>query len=138
MLRMIIYADNPEEYIQYEGKGLAPSMGNIVDMEYRGGLGVEKIEKTGGYIEVMLKVYMINMYCNGSKMELKNEVVNLHMRHNAQRKPQPDFSIVRVSCHGCGGSFDATKNRCCPYCGNQYDAGIDDWTVLDISVSARK
>lgn len=134
LLRMVIYADHPEEFIQYEGKGLAPSMGNIVDMKYRGGLGVEKIEKTDGYIVVKLKVYMENIYFNGSKIMSKDEVVHLHMRHRAKRKAQPDFSIVKVSCHGCGGSFDATKYRYCPYCGSQYDAGIDDWTVLDITI----
>lgn len=138
LMRMILYADDPMEYVQYEGNGIAPSLGNIVDMEYRGGLGVEKIEKVDGYVVVKLKVYMKNMYFNGTKIKSKSEVVNLHMKHNAKWKVQPDFSIVKVSCHGCGGSFDATRNRCCPYCGNQYDAGIDDWTVLDISISAKK
>ena len=30
------------------------------------------------------------------------------------------------------GSFDATKYRNCPYCEQEYNAGRDDWEVLEI------
>lgn len=136
LLRMIVYADNPQKYIQYEGKGLAASFENIVDMEYLGGLGLDGIKQTGEYIEVKLKVYMKNTYYDGRKIKQKGEVLNLQMKHKSSWKIEPEFSIVKVACHGCGGSFDATKDRNCPYCGKEYDAGIDDWIVTDINIKS--
>lgn len=38
-------------------------------------------------------------------------------------------------CPNCGGSFDARKEKCCPYCDQPYDAGIHDWIVTEISRS---
>lgn len=132
LLRMIVYADNPSEYIQYEGTELPASFQDIVDMEYRGGIDVSKIEHTGDYIEVTLKVFMKNTYYVKGKCKKKNDTMYLRMRHHAEWKVEPEFSIVKVSCHSCGGSFDATKHRKCPYCQQEYDAGMDDWTVLEI------
>lgn len=136
LLRMIVYADNPQKYIQYDGAGLAASFGNIVDMEYLGGLGLDGIKHIGEYIEVKLKVYMKNTYYDGGKIKQKGEVLNLQMKHKSSWKVEPEFSIVKVACHGCGGSFDATKEKNCPYCGREYDAGIDDWIVSDISIKS--
>lgn len=134
LLRMIVFADDPMNYIQFEGKELSPSFRNIVDMEYRGGVDVNEIKESGEYIEVTLKVFMKNTYYAKGKCKKKNDTMYLHMRHHAKWKVEPEFSIVKVSCHGCGGSFDATKHRNCPFCQKEYDVGIDDWTVLDLEV----
>lgn len=131
LLRMLVFAENPRDLVQYRGKELAPAYRNIVDMDYRGGLNVTRIEKKGEYIEVTLKVYMKNTYFSKGKFRKKNDTMNLHIRHNCRWKVQPDFSIVKVECHGCGGSFDATKLRYCPHCQKEYDAGRDDWEILD-------
>lgn len=132
LLRMIIFAKDLKDSVQYRGGELAPAYRDIVDMNYRGGLNVTKIEKNGEYIEVTLKVYMKNTYFVKGKCRKKNDTMYVHMRHNCEWKVEPDFSIVKVACHGCGGSFDATKHRCCPYCQNKYNAGRDDWEVLEI------
>lgn len=132
LLQMIVYADDPMNYIQFEGQELSPFFRDIVDMEYRGGVDVKEIKEAGEYIEVILKVFMKNTYYIKGKCKKKNETMYLHLRHHAKWKVEPNFSIVKVSCHGCGGSFDATKQRNCPYCQKEYDAGIDDWTVLDL------
>jgi len=116
LLRMIIFAKDATKSAQYRGGALAESYADIVDMDYRGGLNVEKIEQKGEHIEVTLKVYMKNTYFVKGKCRKKNDTMYVHMRHNVTWKVQPDFSIVKVACHGCGGSFDATKYRHCPYC----------------------
>lgn len=132
LLRMIIFAEDLKDSVQYRGDELAPAYRDIVDMNYRGGLNVTKIEKNDEYIEVTLKVYMKNIYFLKGKCRKKNDMMYVRMRHNCQWEVQPDFSIVKVACHSCGGSFDATKHRCCPYCQTEYNAGYDDWEVLEI------
>ena len=50
----------------------------------------------------------------------------------AEAHADPGFSIHRVSCPSCGGSFDAVYKRDCPYCGNPYDLKKKDWIVQDM------
>ena len=133
LLRMTIFAKDATKTVQYRGEALPKSYADIVDMDYRGGLNVEKIAQKGEYIEVTLKVYMKNTYFVKGKCKKKNDTMFVRMRHNITWKVEPDFSIVKVCCHGCGGSFDATKHRNCPYCQKEYDAGRDDWEVLEIT-----
>ena len=45
-----------------------------------------------------------------------------------RRNPSP--SRHRCGCHG--GSFDATRQRTCPYCGAEYDSEREDWMVTGI------
>lgn len=132
LLRMIIFAKDATQSVQYRGKALAAGYGDIVDMDYRGGLNVVKIEEVGEYIEVTLKIYMKNTYFRCGKCRKKNDTMYMRMRHNMTWKVHPDFSIVKVACYGCGGSFDATKHRNCPYCSQEYNAGRDDWEVMEI------
>ena len=37
-----------------------------------------------------------------------------------------------IECPSCGASFDATKNKNCPYCGNQYEITTDDWALVEL------
>ncbi len=132
LLRMIIFEKDATQSVQYRGGALKPVYADIVDMDYRGGLNVRKIAENGNYIEVTLKVYMKNTYFRKGKCRKKNDTMYIRMRHNTEFKVKPDFSIVKVMCHGCGGSFDATKHRNCPYCNQEYNAGRDDWEVLEV------
>ena len=52
---------------------------------------------------------------------------NIHAIANA------GFSIKNVNCRSCGGSFDATREHNCPYCGNPYHLGNDDWVVIEFN-----
>lgn len=134
LLRWITFAENPLECIQYEGEGVDVNLQNILDMEYRGGIDVKKIDVTEEYLSITLKVFMKNTYYKSGKCRSKNDTMYLQMKHKKSFRVLPEFSIVKVMCHGCGGSFDATKHRNCPYCDRKYDAGIDDWIVTGIRI----
>lgn len=134
LLRMIVFAEQPTECAQYIGSRLAPQLADIVDLEYRGGLGVKKIVQNEKYLEVVLAIFVKNTYYN-RKIKQKNETIIIHMRHSIDFPVAPEFSIVKFECHGCGGSFDATKHEKCPFCGRKYDVAMDDWEVLDIMIS---
>ena len=44
----------------------------------------------------------------------------------------PAFTLLRASCEGCGGSFDAVHQKCCPYCGRKYELKKKDWVLTDL------
>ena len=48
---------------------------------------------------------------------------------------KPGFSITFVSCPDCGGSFDAVRQRICPYCGKEYHMENESWIIEKMSYS---
>lgn len=133
LARIIMLSRNPEDCVQYQGKALGDRFSDIVDVQYRGGIGVRQIKKTTERVEVELDLYLTNTLYSGGKIKQKNEKIRMCMYHNAAFPVDRSFSIAKVQCPNCGGSFDARKEKCCPYCDQVYDAGINDWIVTEIS-----
>lgn len=132
LARILMLSKEPEEFVQYEGKSLSGRFSDVVDIQYRGRIGVRKIQNKNNRIEVELDLYLTNTLDQGGRLKEKEEVVQLSMYHNADFPVDRSFSILKVQCPNCGGSFDAEKGKNCPYCGSKYDAGIDDWIVTEI------
>ena len=68
----------------------------------------------------------------GLKMREKDEKIHFVLEKEADGRDDPGFSIHRVSCPTCGGSFDAMHRIHCPYCGNPYDLKKKDWIIKDM------
>lgn len=132
LARTILFHDDPSECVQYKGEDLSGKFSDLIDLQYRGGMGIQSIRQNHDRIEVVLKLYLTSTVDNGKKITEKDETVRLWMYHRAQSPADPCFSIKRVQCPCCGGSFDATQRKTCPYCDQEYDAGINDWVVTAI------
>lgn len=131
--RMILFHDDLAQCVQYQGADRSHKFDDIVDIEYRGGMGVKSIQQHGDDLEVKLQLYLTTTTDNGKKITQQPENIHITMRHNIRFPVDPTFSIRKVQCTGCGGSFDARTNKCCPYCGREFDAGVNDWVITDIS-----
>ena len=57
--------------------------------------------------------------------------VAMLVRKSAKARTDYGFSIHAIQCKACGGSFDATKEKHCPYCGNEYSI---DGDVVSLAV----
>lgn len=130
--RMILFHDDLSNCVQYTGRDLSHEFDDIVDIEYRGGMGVTSIRQKGEYLEVALRLYLTTTLDDGRKIAVRPETMDITMRHNTNFPVDPTFSIHKVQCPGCNGSFDARTTKCCPYCGRSFDAGIDDWVITEI------
>lgn len=51
---------------------------------------------------------------------------------NITRMEEFGFSVKKVKCSCCGGSFDATRERYCAYYGEPYDMREDGWTIMEL------
>lgn len=130
--RMILFHDDLANCVQYTGGDYSHKFDDIVDIEYRGGMGVSFIRQKGEYLEVGLRLYLTTTLDNGRKITTKPETIRITMRHNTHFPVDPTFSIRKVQCSGCGGSFDARTTKCCPFCGKEFDAQINDWVITEI------
>ncbi len=133
LFRIVAFSSAPESFVQYEGGPLNGLFSNLVDSAYRGGIGIDSLRVEGESLIAQVRLYLTNYYDTGKRVERKDEVIHMRLRHKAAWKVEPGFSIVKVTCHGCGGSFDATRQRTCPYCGAEYDSEREDWMVTGIA-----
>lgn len=131
LLKIMIYADDVRNTPVYDGQGDVPDFSNIVEAVYQGSMGLNKGWVQDGYCYLDLDVYMSDIY-DGERVYRKNDIFRIVVCKNVRKQANLGFSIKKVQCASCGGSFDATRKRICPYCGNVYHMGEDDWVVLSI------
>lgn len=131
MLKMIIFAKEPQELPFYEGKPLGNMFADILDSSYRGAVAFKNFDIQGNYCYVTVDAYMDNVY-DGVRLRNKSEVFRVVMCKNIRIPIQCFFSIKKIHCKSCNCSFDATKQKICPSCNQPYKVWDDDWVIVDI------
>lgn len=132
LLKIMIYSDEYDNLAVYEGAPFPNTFRDIIDVKYRGGLSLSRIYMEGEDCHVELGVYVISTYCNSSGIRERNETYKLHVCKNISQPDDFSFSIREYQCRNCGASFDAAKERRCPYCGSNYHLKENDWVVLEL------
>ena len=75
LARILMLSKKSEEFVQYEGKTLSGSFADVVNIQYRGRIGVRKIQNENNRIEVELDFYLTNTLDQGGKLREKEEIV---------------------------------------------------------------
>lgn len=132
LLQILIFADGGGNLAAYAGEGEIPDYSNIVESAYRGSIRLHRKWTENGYAYVDISVYMTNIYDTG-KIRKRNDIFRMVVCRKLQKDSDLGFSIKKVQCAGCGASFDATRERYCPYCGREYQLKEDDWVVMKIT-----
>ncbi len=131
LLRTIVFSDDRDSLSVWEGNRDLSAFDNIADMQYRGAVYIKTCEQNGDQLRVEGTAYLTDTYIRGNVRE-KDEKIRFVLEKEAGRSADPGFSIHRVSCPACGGSFDAMHQTICPYCGNPYDLKKKDWIIKDM------
>lgn len=131
MLKMIIFAKDPGELPIYEGKPLGNMFADILDSSYAGAVALKKFDIQGDLCYVTVDAYMENVY-DGNRLRSKSDVFRVVVSKNIRIPIQCFFSIKKIQCKSCNCSFDATKQKICPSCGQPYKVWDDDWVIVDI------
>lgn len=129
LVKLLIFTDDRSDLAVYEGKLSLSQFDTIVDSQFEGVLGLNRAWSEGGYCLLDLNVYMTNIYCKSGRLKKKSNVLRVILCRKEQCSTDYGFSIKKVNCKGCGGSFDASKIKHCPFCKCTYDLKEDDWAI---------
>ncbi|MCR4650033.1 MAG: flagellar export protein FliJ [Lachnospiraceae bacterium] len=132
LMKMIFFSDEHENLPFYIGEDLNGRFSDIVEVLYRGAMGYKTMKAEGDYVHVTVVVFLENTYENDGVVKKKNEKFEVTLVKNVSVPIQYTFSVKKLMCPNCGGSFDATKNTKCPYCGGTYRVEDSDWAVEKI------
>ena len=130
LTQVMIYTDDYKNCAVYAGEPMENKWRDIIDARYRGFLKINECRSENGYLYVDADVCMDDVYCLSGRLKRKNERFRLVLRKNASAETDYGFSIHAINCRSCGASFDATKQKHCPNCGNTYAIDSYDWVVV--------
>lgn len=130
LLKIMIFSDDYTNLAVYEGNPMKNPFVDIVDIKYRGVSKLNSFNVTNGCCYVDMTVYATTVKNKNSSFRVKNEKFRLTVCRSVNAMDDGVFTMKKVTCKSCGASFDATRERNCPYCGNPYHLGNDDWVVV--------
>ena len=132
LLKMILYSEDVQELANYTGGQTGELYPDVIDSTYMGAVALKKFQVAGDYAEVDVEAYVENMYDKKSYVKRKVDKYRMHLRKNITVPIDYHFSIKKITCKNCAGSYDATKYKTCPGCGTKYEIGDDDWVVTSV------
>lgn len=133
LMKMMIFCEDYTNLAVYDGKPVQNTYTDILDVQYRGAIRLNSFKVNGAYCYVDITVYTTTFSEKGGNVKKKDEKFRMAVCKNVDAIADAGFSMKRVCCKSCGASFDATREHNCPYCGNAYHLGDDDWVVLGFS-----
>ena len=129
---MTLFSDDTRNLACFEGTYVPEKYKDLIDMNYHGTVALKSMETTGNIVKLNMKVFLRNTYCINNKIKIKDEEIPIQVAKNISTPTKAGFSIRRSQCKNCGGSFDATHQRICPYCRTVYDMKDEDWVIINI------
>lgn len=132
LLKILIFTDDRRNLAVYEGAMEDPMFDDIIDAQFEGGIRLNGCRVEGDYCYIDLNVYMKDVYCQNNRVYQKRDVFQMGLCKNIHKPVDSGFSIKKVSCQSCGASFDASKEKHCPFCGTGYELKEDNWVITSI------
>lgn len=129
LVRIAVFSDDRANLAAFCGEPLHPYFDNIVEMTYINALLIQKLYVQNNILHVTLRTWWINYSDQGGKIFKSGDCIDVSLRRSIAGQETPGFSITSVSCTGCGGSFDAVRQRICPYCHTEYHMENKGWVI---------
>lgn len=130
--KRILLAEDPTALPDYEGGPLPAFSRNILDVSFRGAIGLGPCRREGNRVTLNVTVFAACLELEGSRVRRRKRTVSLEVcRELGNEMP---MALHLVQCSACGGSFDASRLKCCPYCDTPYDRSKSTWVANSIRI----
>ena len=131
-LKMILFSDDVKNLACFEGTQIPEKFSDLVDMGYQGAVILKDIETTEDVVKLNMNVLLRNTYFVNNKIKVKDEKIMLQVAKKVSAPTYAGFSVKKIECKNCGGSFDGSHQRICPFCQNVYDMKEENWVITKI------
>ena len=136
LLRTLVYTDKCEDCAVLENSHAKGELfPDILDVEYQGIIGLNDISSDGKYVYADVNVYTNTTFIKNRKIIRRPEIFRMILCRNVDVHDACSASIHNIECKSCGASFNAVRERKCPYCKSPYNLKDYDWIVTDIGRS---
>ena len=130
--KAVLFAQDRSNLVMYEGADPHPELDTIIESAYEGDIRLVNYRVQDGYCWITFIIRLLDIHDNGQRIFQRHDRFSVTIVKNVMQMEEVGFSIRRAECRSCGGSFDATRVRVCPFCGKPYDMKDDGWVITDI------
>ena len=135
LIKTAVFSKDEQELVFYKGGKLDPVFKNIIDLNYGGALGVVDFKEENGLTPVYTNAFCDVLYIKDGKILYKHMVFGTTFCRRTDVPIDFNFSITKIQCPTCAASFDATRTKTCPHCGNVYDiADSSEWVITEMKL----
>ena len=132
LAKRILLAEDPAALPDYEGGPLPDFTKNILDVSFRGGMSLGYCRREGDRVQMRVTVFATCLEKRGSRIRRRNRAVSMTLRRGLA--PEEPMGLRLVQCPACGGSFDAARQKRCPYCDTEYDRSQRTWVAESVQI----
>ena len=132
LFRILVFSDNKESLPFNAVKNIGTEFDNVVDCTFRGWMSCKDIRVENNIVYVTGDVYVDTTRDLGDRLKVKSEVYQITAGRRTDIPFSTNFSIAKIQCPSCGGSFNSFKSKNCPYCGRECEPATDDWVLYDV------
>ncbi len=132
LFQTIIFSEDAAGIPFYQGEDPGDLFGTILESNMFGRPGLKSFRVEGDRVFLKVKVYMDNTCATEKGVKFARDVYYLDLYRNVAKPLNYNFSIHRISCKSCGGSFDAGRHADCPFCGTRYPLEEEEWIITKI------
>lgn len=132
LIRMAVFAEQPEMLACYRGGQRDDRFSDVLEMTYTNAICLKKVRMDRNILHMSLRTWWINYSENQGKINKTGDCIDVEISTNVGVMEPPGFSITSVACPNCGGSFDAVRQKVCPYCGSEYHMENEGWVIEDM------
>ncbi|MCR5120784.1 MAG: hypothetical protein K6B44_14330 [Lachnospiraceae bacterium] len=132
LFKIVVFSDHDEGLPFYRGPELGSIFDDVVDVAFRGSMGCKRIKEKDDMVYVTADIYVETAHDLGRRIKVETETYRITAGRRTDIPFSTNFSITKIQCRNCGGSFNIFKSKKCPFCGSEYQAEYDDWAIYDI------
>ncbi len=132
LLKTLVYIDSYDNCSVYEKNGENPYK-DILNVEYQGAVDLNYADSDGQYVYVDIDIYTKTTRIQNNKLRQSEEIFRMELCRSVSVQDDYNATIHNIECHSCGASFDAVRERNCPFCRNPYNLRDYDWIVTDFA-----
>lgn len=131
MVRNLLFTDSAADLPYYNGEDITGRFDEILDTTSQGYVLIDSMNVTpDNHCHMKVNCYFDSVVKRGKAVyELQNDTYTLDIEKDLSIPVNHRFSITSLHCDGCGASYNATKQRSCPYCGRDAKTDYSDWII---------
>ena len=134
LVRMAVFSNDPSTLSSYRGGTLDERFKDIIEMTYTSGMTLRNLSIENNQLHMTLRTWWINYSEKNGNISKTGDCIDVTLLRNISTPEPPGFSISSVICNGCGASFDAVRQRYCPFCHNEYHMEDKTFIIEDMKL----
>ena len=133
LAKMLVFSENPAALPVCVGDHIDNPYSDVVDALFRGPVIIRSFKKDGNYCHIKADAEFDLLYKTKLGFVNRRRYVTIFLSRDMTQPLRKYYSVKKVSCRNCGGSFDASRHDHCPFCGTEYDIRKEDWFVTGLN-----